>query len=158
MPRYKPHIAKAKARKLIKDYAKAGLNQTRLAKQKKVSQANISQKLAKLPVKETMAELLNKIGVTDKRLAERLNEGIDANKIVGYLNSKVNGTQKVSDEFVEVPDLHCRHKYILTTLELKGHIKTNGRGVNVSTIIFQFNNPSRLFTKAEAKHISHQRG
>ena len=63
---------------------------------------------------------LEQAGVTDEVLATKLQEGLDASKVVGYLNNKVKGTEKVSDEFVEVADYHVRHKYLDTAFKLKG--------------------------------------
>jgi len=64
-------------------------------------------------------ELLEQHGLTDNVLVRVLQEGLQATKVIGYLNQKINGTQKVSDEFVEIPDYHCRHKYLETALKLK---------------------------------------
>jgi len=64
-------------------------------------------------------ELLEQNGLTDDALVKVLHEGLQATKVVGYLNQKIDGTQKVSDEFVEIPDYHCRHRYLETALKLK---------------------------------------
>ena len=63
---------------------------------------------------------MDKQGLTDDKLMQILNEGLNATKVVGYLNNKVNGTQKVSDEFVEIPDYATRHRYLETLVKLKG--------------------------------------
>lgn len=65
------------------------------------------------------SKLLNEAGATDEVLAQTVAEGLKANKVVGYLNNKVNDVEKVSDEFVEVPDYHIRAKYVDIALKLK---------------------------------------
>lgn len=61
--------------------------------------------------------LLEVIGVTDEKLAKRLNEGLDATRAV------VMGT-KSEESFVDIqPDYAVRHKYLETGLKLRGHAK-----------------------------------
>jgi hypothetical protein len=61
-------------------------------------------------------EVLESVGITDLKLGERLNEGLDATKAV------VMGV-KSEESFVDVqPDFMARHKYIETSLKLKGHM------------------------------------
>ena len=60
-------------------------------------------------------ELMEQIGISDEKLAQRLNEGLDATKAV------VMGV-KSEESFVDIqPDYVTRHKYIETSLKLKGH-------------------------------------
>lgn len=71
-------------------------------------------------------------GLTDKRLSEKVNEGLNATKIIGYLHSyrkdedgkveKIAPDEVVSNEFVEVPDWHARHKYLETLMKLMGKL------------------------------------
>ena len=68
----------------------------------------------------TIKELMDKMGISDEKLLNVLIEGLEANKVLGYLNNKVNGVEKVSDEFVDVPDHAVRHKFLDTALKLKG--------------------------------------
>lgn len=149
MPKYRPETEKAKTKSLIKAYSKSGFNQSRLAEKEGVSQAAISQRLKRAPVKKTMAELLDRIGVTDSYLNKKIKEGIEAQRVV--INETCDGEK--------VPDMYARHKYIVTALELKGHIKHNGngKGVSVSTIIFNFRNSNGLFSESETSLISSER-
>jgi hypothetical protein len=68
-------------------------------------------------------QLLEKTGVTDERLSKKADQLLDAKKVVGYLNSNVKGAEKVSDEFVEVPDNPIQHRTLETMLKVKGHMR-----------------------------------
>lgn len=73
------------------------------------------------------AELLEQLGVTDLKIGERINEGLDATRTV------VMGKDS-NEAFVDIqPDYLVRHKYIETTLRLKGHLKNN-EGVSPTII------------------------
>lgn len=68
---------------------------------------------------KSFRETLEKLGISDVKLAQRLNEGLDATKPI-YKNN--NATKKV--ELVDhSPDFAVRHKYVETSLRLKGHDK-----------------------------------
>lgn len=57
--------------------------------------------------------LMDKMGISDKKLAEKLEEGLDATRAV------VMGSKE--DSFVDIqPDFQVRHKYLETGLRLKG--------------------------------------
>jgi len=137
MPRYRPETEKLKAEQFIKSYAKSGFNQTRLAQKEGISQPAVSKRLAKKYVQKTLAEYLEK-HFPKSYIQKKFKEGLEASKVIGYLNSKVDGVQKVSDEFIEVPDLHCRHRYLVTLLECQGHLKHNGnnKGITVINIVY----------------------
>jgi len=135
MPRYRPETEKLKAKILTKAYIKSGFNQSRLAEKEGVTSQAINQRFShNRAIKKTFAEMMSKAGITDTYLRKKMKEGLEANRVVGYLNNKVDGVQKVSDEFVETPDMHCRHKYLVTALEVKGHIKHNGNGKGISIV------------------------
>ena len=69
-------------------------------------------------------ELMDKMGISDEKLAKRLNEGLDATKAV------VMGV-KSEDSFVDIqPDYITRHKYIETSLKLKGHLDNQPQANN----------------------------
>lgn len=72
-------------------------------------------------------QLLEDAGVTDEKLAEVMNEGLSATKAV------VMGT-KSEESFVDIqPDYAIRHKYLETSLKVKG-LQQTGTGGN--TFIF----------------------
>ena len=72
-------------------------------------------------IHEALAEAFEKHNLTEDRIAGKIDDGLEANKVIGYLNNKTSGVQKVSDEFIEIPDHHARHKYLDTLCKLKGH-------------------------------------
>lgn len=73
-------------------------------------------------------DLLEEAGVTDEKLAEVMNEGLSATKAV------VMGT-KSEESFVDIqPDYAIRHKYLETSLKVKGLQQTDTGGGN--TFIF----------------------
>jgi len=137
MPRYRPETEKLKAQKLIKAYQEANFNQHELARREGVSQPAIFDRLHKPYVQKTLAEYLEK-HFPKSYIQKKFKEGLEASKVIGYLNSKVDGVQKVSDEFIEVPDLRCRHRYLVTLLECQGHLKHNGnnKGITVINIVY----------------------
>lgn len=63
-------------------------------------------------VRETMAQIFNRLGVDDEFLATKIKEGMDAKKLWG-----------TGDNYVEVEDWDVRHKYIQTAINLKGLAK-----------------------------------
>lgn len=78
----------------------------------------------------SIEEILDRIGVTDAYLSEKLNEGLNANKVISVIpikpkESKDNPTDlpeanSKNIEFVDVNDFAVRHKYLDTVLKLKG--------------------------------------
>lgn len=72
------------------------------------------QNIEKPMVKETMAQMMDRMGLTDERLHQHLMDGLEnANKIHGY-----------NDNFVEVPDYSVRHRYLETAYKLKDKFPT----------------------------------
>lgn len=80
--------------------------------------------------------LLEKEGVTDKKLAETLREGLEANKTIsafvivkpnkdGSPNPEVRNIKADSKavDFIDVPDHNTRHKYLETALKVTGRLK-----------------------------------
>lgn len=151
MPKYRPETEKAKAKILTKAYVESRLNQSALARKVGVKRASINQRLNRPIVQKTLAEYLDK-HFTKNYIKTKFKDGLEADKVVGYLNNKVDGVEKISDEFVEVPDLHCRHKYLVTLLECQGHLKTNGKNGGVSIVNINYgyrNKPLEVESKNE---------
>ena len=117
MPKLKPETSKLRSIKLVKAYQEAGFNQHELARREGVSQSAIAQRLKREYVQATIAELMDKAGLTDDVLAQKIIEGINAKetKIFQFKGSVV--------ETRDVIDYGIRHKYISTALEVKKHIK-----------------------------------
>jgi len=114
MPKLKKSTAKRKAKKLIKDYAKAGFNETELARREGVSQPAIHQRLNRSFVQESLKDILEETGLTDDALVKIMKDGLKAKK----------GKAK---------DHYARHKFLCTILELKGHLKKGDLNVEIKT-------------------------
>jgi len=83
--------------------------------------------MAKNPKKLTetkgFKELMEEVGITDLKLAEVLNSGLNATRVISAVGGKeANGA---TTDFIEVPDYAVRHKYLETGLKLKGHQQEN---------------------------------
>ena len=72
------------------------------------------------------------MGITDKQLQSKLQEGLDANRVIG-MNGKDSTAS--TDNFVEVPDYNARHKYLTTALTLKKRLETTSTTVNVDKLL-----------------------
>ena len=82
------------------------------------------------------AELMEEAGITDKRLIEKVSEGMEAQKVISSYGGK-NADASTTD-FIEVPDHAVQHKYVETALKLKGKGQantTNNVQVNVQPIL-----------------------
>lgn len=153
MPKLRPETAKARAQNLIKPLLRNRLNHAATARELGVSTSSLSEQVKKPLVQKTLAEYLNK-KFTRNYIQKKFAEGLEAKKVVGYLNNKVDGTQKISDEFVEVDDYHCRHKYLVTLLQCGGHLKISDGGNNISAVNIQVNiggNDGFLSSEEKAK-------
>lgn len=86
-----------------------------------------------LDARVAMPDVLDRAGLTDTFLAQKLTELICASKVVGYLHnykkSDKGGTEKiapdevVSNEFIDVPDWSARAKGMELALKLKGQLR-----------------------------------
>jgi len=124
MPADLQEYREIKARNLVKSYIDNNCNQSAVARKVGTTSQAINQRLQTPLVKKTLADYLNK-KFNKKYIQKKFQDGLEAKKVVGFLNNKVDGAQKVSDEFVEVDDLHCRHKYLRTLLECGGHLNNS---------------------------------
>jgi len=82
------------------------------------------------------ATLLEEAGITDKRLIDKVSDGLDAKKVISSYGGK-NADASTTD-FIEVPDHPTQHKYLETALKLKGRGQanaTNSIQVNVQPIM-----------------------
>jgi hypothetical protein len=79
--------------------------------------------------KNKWANLLEKEGLDEQRIARKLSEGMDATKVIGYLHNykkdadgkieKAKPDETVSNEFLEVPDHQAIVKYMDMVLTLR---------------------------------------
>jgi hypothetical protein len=77
-----------------------------------------------------MDEILEKHNVTDDYLAEKIKEGLEANRVISAVNTDKLANGATTD-FIEVPDHLVRHKYLETTLKLKNKYPKNETGVQL---------------------------
>jgi len=68
---------------------------------------------------------LERQGITDAKLVKKIDEGLEANKVISALVVAGNGegmadASGVTKDFIEVPDYFVRHKYLETALNLRG--------------------------------------
>lgn len=70
-------------------------------------------------IRKPLLRAMEKIGITDDKLAECMREGLSAKKKLFFTQ---NGS--VSDERT-VKDMETRHKYLKTSLEVRGDLITN---------------------------------
>ena len=69
-------------------------------------------------------EFLEEAGITDDLIQKKIMEGLGATRTVSakitYKGEK--GANSQTDDFIDVPDFLARHKYLDTTLKLKGRM------------------------------------
>jgi phage terminase small subunit len=123
-----------KQRKFLKYYLESGNVSQSALKAGYAFRQSGGDTLSKAVIQEAFEMLLDKQGLTDKKLSKVLTEGLESNKVVGYLhqykkkgkNGKVEKIQPdeiISSEFIDVPDMPTRHKYLDTAYKLKGQFK-----------------------------------
>lgn len=90
-----------------------------------------------------ITELMEEGGITDKKLKEKLEEGLEATKVVsarvivikGRPTSQADGelppADSRTDDFIDVPDYAVRHKYLETALKLKGRLGSSSSSVEM---------------------------
>jgi len=114
-----------------------GKSQTQAAKDagysKKTAYSIASEKLKKPDIQQSLQALMETRGLSDDRLLSVVEDGLQAQKAIGYLHQykkgedgRVEGVKPdevMSNDFIEYPDHSTRHKYLVTALELRGHIK-----------------------------------
>lgn len=109
----------SKQRDWLKIYLKTG-NATKAAREvydckDDHSAAQIGyENLKKLDISSALEEA----GITDQKLLKKLDEGLEAQRVISAVNTKKQATGATTD-FIEVPDYTVRHKYLETALKLK---------------------------------------
>ncbi len=141
-----------KQRKWLKIYSQIG-NATEAAmqvydcKDRDSAKSIGSENLTKLD----LVSLMNAQGLTDERLNDKLNEGLESMKQIGarklVQGARVGHEIRVdsttdTDDFIDVPDMPTRHKYLETAYKLKGRLiartdmTTNGKDIEPMQILF----------------------
>lgn len=65
-----------------------------------------------------ISSALEEAGITDQKLLKKLDEGLEAQRIISAVNTHKQATG-ITTDFIEVPDHAVRHKYLETALKLK---------------------------------------
>lgn len=123
-----------KQRKFIKYYLESGNVSQSALKAGYAFRQTGGDTLSKAVVQEAFQMLLDKQGITDEKLNQVLGEGLDSTKVVGYLHQykkkgkkgkveKIQPDEIISSEFIDVPDMPTRHKYLETAYKVKGKVK-----------------------------------
>ncbi len=98
---------------------------------------------AKLTTSDGFKELMEQMGISDEKLAKRLDEGLDATKAV------VMGKES-NESFVDIqPDYMVRHKYIETSFKLKRYLDNDKKDFN-----FNVNFINNVPRPTSTKHIT----
>ena len=90
----------------------------------------------------SIAELLNEMGITDAYLNQKLNEGLEATKVVSVIPIRSKEAQPNSPdlpnansrnvEFVDVEDYPTRHKYLDMAYKLKDKYPTEKKNIDLN--------------------------
>ncbi len=84
--------------------------------------------VGKSRIKKAIQKILEEQGMTDEKLAEVAVRGLDATKVISAMVIAPSGegmkeANGITKDFIEVPDHDARHKFLVTGLKLKGHLK-----------------------------------
>lgn len=127
MPRYRPETAELKAKRLTKLYTENNFNQVEVAKKERVTKQAINQRLQKAPVKKTLLETLEHIGLTteedakDLRRLRKAQRPIACDVFIRDKNGKLVVTKNEND-WIDVDDNPSQLKALEMTLKLKGNL------------------------------------
>lgn len=109
-----------------------GLNPTQAAIQagyaESTARGRLKDILGKPRMQEAIADLMERMGISDEKLMRTLDEGLGATKTISAMVVAPNGegmkdANSMTKDFVDVPDFVARHKFLETGLKLKGHMK-----------------------------------
>lgn len=110
--------------------------------------AGYSPETAKSPQKLTKSKSWEKLlekYLPDRLLTQKISEGLDANRVISAISGKqANGA---TSDFIEVPDHAVRHKFVETSLKIKGklverHELTGKDGKDLPAPTFQVLTPT----------------
>ena len=113
----------------------SGMSKYNAARAAGYSENTARSRTKELDQRVSMPDVMERYGLTDKFLTERLTELLLANKVVGYLHNykksdkvgaeveKVQPDEIISNEFVEVPDWSARAKGIELVGKFSGKLR-----------------------------------
>lgn len=82
-----------------------------------------------------LVSIMESQGLTDERLFSKLDEGLESNRVISaniVLTKSDDPTvedqkaHSMTKDFIDVPDMPTRHKYLETALKMKGHLQPQG--------------------------------
>lgn len=76
-------------------------------------------------------EFLERGGVTDHKLLNKILDGLEATRTVSAIKTSKQATADSTD-FIDVPDFSVRHKYLETSLKLKNRLNDQSSGGNTN--------------------------
>jgi len=110
----------------------SGMNRYNAAKAAGYSESTAKGHTDRLEKSVKIADVLERQGLTDRYLANKLLQLTEAQKVIGYLHNykkadngvieKIKPDETVSNDFVEVPDWSAQAKGVELTLKLKSHL------------------------------------
>jgi len=77
-------------------------------------------KSGKLVKTKTWQQLMDE-HFPESKIAQRIGEGLDADRVVSAMNTGKDASAATSD-FIEVPDLPTRHRYVETAMKARGKL------------------------------------
>ena len=118
----KSHKKLLRVKKIMKAYIKNNVNATATARELGISPMavieNVDSALGRI-VLSKMAQELENVGITDAYIAKKVRKGLNAKQVHRARYDK-DGNEVVAREVT--PDFNAQHKYLDTTLKIKGHL------------------------------------
>lgn len=128
-------LRKMKDIKLAQVVVDTGANLTQAARRVGLTPQAVQKRFHNPEFQSVMTKALEKAGISDTILAKKIKEGMSATKPV-----QVGSGEYATYETID--DHPTRHKFIVTALQVKGHIKTTG---DVNTQVNVDNSKTQIF-------------
>ena len=111
----------------------AGMNQYNAARAAGYSENTADKHTKDLDERISIIDTMERLGLTDRVLIDKLIELLGATKVIGYLHNykkegkggieKVSPDEVISNEFLDIPDNTIRTKALELALKLKGQLR-----------------------------------
>lgn len=108
----------------------------------------------------SVEELFDRMGMTDAYLNQKLNEGLDATKVISVIpippKKEKSGTGDLPDansktiDFIDVPDFNVRVKYLDMVYKLKDKFPTEKRKIEVEGELKIIDAKKKLISKLDS--------
>ena len=132
MPKYKLSTERNKTKNLVKSLSRVGFNESAVARAEGVTPQAINQRLNRKPVQDYLDKYFASKKLK-KKIHKRMEDGLQATKVISCNVIAPDGegmkdADSMKKDFIDVPDHHCRHKYLTTYMQTTGRIKPDGHG------------------------------